>query len=455
MLKKISLIIFIVLTMFSLILAGCEDKEASGSAESVPEESASKSTIEIELTPTTPVSSENDIKITPDTVKAISTELKKLLPSLSGFEWVYYGTAEYAHSMKIISIIQNDDDITYSLKGSVADLSGGASGQELSLEISYVLSSSRLFQLKKEASMMDSRFDTIELIREPLKSGNSWEQDVVSDDGSKTTLICSIESVRKVGGRNEYSVIYKDKNSPYYEKRKIREGVGVTGFERLDDAGTSSLGYAISEPMSGYEGSAELNKYLPALDTESYFNGLAEYGHKGTLKKLWSNAEEAVYEFQGEYEDGTGIPDQFVVRYYFDYLRGTVTEKAVSNTRGDAAEVNSKLHNLVILKFPVAQNASWSHIAKIDGKDVKVTAKIIGLDETEGTVTVQYSAPGISGYYNKTYLEERTFQVGNGITAFSNLLPGDIGISQADAQEASKLEEALANHMFGYKLRDY
>lgn len=453
MLKKISLIIFIALMLFLLMLAGCEDKEASGSASPVPAETASDSPVIIELSPA-PGPSENEIEITSTTVKAISDELKKLLPSFKGFEWVYYGTDEYSHSMKIGSITQNDDDITYSLKGSVTDLSGG-SGQDLSLEISYVLNSSRLFQLKRETSMMDSRFDTVELIREPLSSGNSWEQDVVSDDGSKTTLACSIESVRKIGGRNEYSVIYKDKNSSYYEKRKIREGFGVTAFERPDDAGSSSVGYAISEPMSGYEGSAELNKYLPALDTEAYYNGLAEYGHKGTLKKLWSNAEEAVYEFQGEYEDGTGVPDKFIIRYYFDYLRGTVTEKAVSNSRGGAAELNSKLHNLVILKYPVAENASWSHIAKIDDKEVKVTAKITGLDETDGTVTVQYTAQDVSGYYNKTYLEERTFRIGYGITAFSNLTPGDIGISKTDAQEASKLEEALTNHMFGYKLRDY
>lgn len=450
MLKKISLIILSAVILLFLLLPGCENKQASA----LPAESVPDSTVKIELTPS-PVPSENEIEITSSTVNAISDELKRLLPSLSGFEWVYYGTAEYSHSMKINSITQNEDDITYSVKGSVSDLSEGYSGQDFSLEISYVLSGSRLFQVKKETSMMDSRFDTLELIREPLRAGNSWEQEVVSDDGNKTTLACSIESIREVGGRNEYSVVYKDKNSSYYEKRKMREGYGVVAFERPDDAGTSSVGYAISEPMSGYEGSAELNKYLPVLDTELHYNGLAEYGQKGTFTKLWSNAEEAVYEFQGEYEDGTGIPDKFVVRYYFDYLRGTVTEKAVSNTRGDTAEVNSKLHNLVILKYPVSLNASWSHVAKIDDYEVKVTAKITDLDEINGTVTVQYTAEGASGYYDKTYLEERTFMAGYGLTAFSNLLPGEIGISKTDIQDAAKLEEALGSHMFGYKLRDY
>lgn len=452
--KKISLIIFAVLMLFSLTLAGCEDKQASGGASVLPEESATDSTVKIELPPS-PSPAENEIKIISSAAKVISEELKKLLPSLNGFEWVYYGTAEYSHSMKIASITQNEDDITYSVKGSVADLSGSAAGKDLSLEISYVVSPSHLFQRKKEASMMDSRFDTLELIREPLSSGNSWEQDVISDDGGKTTLKCSIESVRKVGGRKEYSVIYKDKNSSYYEKRKIREGFGVVAFEKPDETGASVTGYAISEPMSGYEGSAELNKYLPALDTEAYYNGIAEYGHKGALTKLWSNAEEAVYEFKGEYEDGTGIPDKFVVRYYFDYLRGTVTEKAVSNTRGDTAEINSKLHNLVVLKYPISENASWSHVARLNGKEVKVIAKIVDLDETNGLVTVQYTAKGVPGYYNKTYLEERTFQTGRGLAAFSNLEPGDIGISESEAQEAAKLKEALDNHMFGYKLRDY
>lgn len=38
------------------------------------------------------------------------------------------------------------------------------------------------------------------------------------------------------------------------------------------------------------------------------------------------------------------------------------------------------------------------------------------------------------------------------MVGFSNLMPGDIPISKADAKDSKKLEEALVNHLFGYSL---
>ena len=58
------------------------------------------------------------------------------------------------------------------------------------------------------------------------------------------------------------------------------------------------------------------------------------------------------------------------------YLKGTVTERVMSSTRFDPPEVNSKLHNVVILKTPFEQGKTWSHNTRIDGKEYKLTAKI-------------------------------------------------------------------------------
>lgn len=457
--KQRNLKILLAAALAVLLLTGCAGKQANGDESSVtsaPSPAVSENPIEIDVTPT-PMPGASDAPVpSPQKAESANKALTALLPSKNGFEWVYTGTAEYGQSMSLASISQSNEGAVYLVKGQVADLSGGESGKDLSFEETYTAGEDSLsLSIGKGNAMMDSKFTDLELIRLPLKQGGSWQQEAVMSDGTKTALACSIESVKKVDGRNEYTVTYKEKDGVYYEKRKIREGFGVVSFEMPEGGSGAPIGYSISELMSGYEGSASLNAYLPQTNVEMHYFGLAEYGHKGALRKLWSNAEEAVYEFTGEYEDGVGIPDKFVVRYYFDYLRGTVTEKAVSNERTDAAQVNSMLHNLVLLKYPVQEGATWSHNAALNGRQVKVIAKVAKVDEDAGTVTVTYTAKDADGYYDDTYIEKRTFKKGYGLAGFSNLMPGEIEISAADAKDPEKKADILANHMFGYQLRDY
>lgn len=462
--KQKSVKIVLALTLAVLFLAGCTAKEpaatdALATDPAGPTESAgpavSDNPVSIEVTPTPMPSGSEGPSASPAETQSASSVLTALLPSKSGFEWVYSGTAEYSQSMTLASISQNTQGTVYSVTGEVGDTSGGESDKDLTFEETYIAGADALvLSVGKGDAMMDSKYTDLELIRLPLKQGNSWEQQAAGSDGTKSTLACTIDSVEKVDGRMEYAVSYKEKDGSYFEGRKIRVGFGVVAFEMQDGGDASPVGYAISEPVSGYEGSAELNSYLPKADTEMDYFGLAEYGHKGTLEKLWSNAEEAVYEFTGEYDDGVGTPDEFVVRYYFDYLRGTVTEKVMSNERTDTAELNSKLHNLVVLKAPIKENAAWSHNATIDGKQVKVVAKVTEMDNDKGTVTVAYTAKGADGYYDDTYIETRTFKQGYGLVSFSNLMPGDIDISEADAKDPEKKADILANHMFGYQLRE-
>ena len=191
--------------------------------------------------------------------------------------------------------------------------------------------------------------------------------------------------------------------------------------------------------------------WLPKLGKKYTFFGLAEYGHKGRLTQKQNAEKGAVYEYRGYYADGKGTAEIFVIRYYVDKERGTVTEKVISNQRGKA-EVNSRLHNLVLLKFPLKVNAHWSQKAKLNGQSVTVRATITALDDKKGLVKVKYTATSAKGYYNNTYIEERTFEKGYGMTAFANLMPGRIGISKADSKDPKKLRDAIVQHMFGYTM---
>lgn len=131
-------------------------------------------------------------------------------------------------------------------------------------------------------------------------------------------------------------------------------------------------------------------------------------------------------------------------------MTGTVTESVLSNTRDNKKEVNSKLQPLVILKTPFKEGNSWNHKVKLDGKDYKVSATIKDVDNKNGKLVIEYRVKGVPGYFENTYIEERTFAIEHGMIGFKNLLPGDIDIDKAQAKDSKLLEAAIINHMFGY-----
>ena len=110
----------------------------------------------------------------------------------------------------------------------------------------------------------------------------------------------------------------------------------------------------------------EMKSFLPQLNTELRFFGIAETGHYGKLKLGYTSENEAMYEFNGIYDDGMGVPDEFSIQYFFDYARGTITEKAGYNERLGKNEFHSKLHNIVVLKFPLFLVSEWGHSTTID-----------------------------------------------------------------------------------------
>ncbi len=381
-----------------------------------------------------------------------SDAIKALMPGQAGYTWHYDGFAEYAMAMRLTAMDESGGILTYHCNGAVEDVSGGEATGDFSVRVDYQAKPGVLTQHLQGEKVLDNVFPDLELIREPLVKGASWLQTVRGANGQDTELFCSIDSVGQTEGRTVYSVTYQDKASGYYEKREITEGAGVTSFGRLYQFEDTSelLGYRLFHPDAQAHAAA-WEQWLPELGREYTCFGLAEYGHKGVLTQLKASDKETVLEYRGIYSDGTGRDDRFVVRYHVDSARGTVTEEVVSNERG-AKEVNSRLHNLVVLMFPLRKGSHWSHQATLNHKPVTVRAEITEYDESAGVVKVRYTAENAAGYYNDTYLEERTFEKGFGMTGFGCLMPGSIGLSGKDAKDPEKVQEALVQHMFGYSL---
>ncbi len=107
--------------------------------------------------------------------------------------------------------------------------------------------------------MMDNHFEQIELIKTPLEIGTAWTQKQINAEGEEVIIDSSIEAIREDGEQKIYTVTYEDQASDYYQKREIKEGVGVLSFEHLyffgDDAEAESmpLGYEIYYEKTGFD----------------------------------------------------------------------------------------------------------------------------------------------------------------------------------------------------------
>ncbi|MFA9559329.1 S-layer homology domain-containing protein [Evansella sp. AB-rgal1] len=185
-----------------------------------------------------------------------STELKDLLPKDENYKWNYWGFVEYGHEMQVTSILKEENETYYSISGEVYDASGGESGGDYSLSLSYIVNSDVLIQAKREDMMLDSNFDRIELIRTPLEQGTAWTQEVLDENENEVTLETEITNVHMDDGHKVFTVRYEDPNTPYFEERQIKENVGVIHFEKLmmdEEIGSYEVTYSLNEETSGVQ----------------------------------------------------------------------------------------------------------------------------------------------------------------------------------------------------------
>lgn len=378
--------------------------------------------------------------------------MMSLLPERSGYVWTHNGTAEYTHFLKLDSIISHDSNINYKVSGHVEDVSSGESENNLGISLEYKVKPNVIIQTKQEEQMLDSDFDEIEIIRGPLIENNTWTQQVIDKDGNQRTLTCTIDEIQDDNGLKIYLVSYNEQGTDYYEKREIKQGVGTIAFEKsmLTDDGPFPIGYFLNYSYTGYEINIQVKNYFPPFEKELNYYGLAEYGHNGSASLQSISSTDAIISFDGIYNDGSGVEDEFTVKYFINFITGTITEQVISNTRNDIPEVNSKLHNIVVLKFPLENGNTWSHQTTINGEDKTVIAKIVELKQ-DGTVTVEYKVEDIDDYINNTYIERRTFSPTQGMTHFANSIKGLL-VPDSIADDPAKLKEFIENNMFGYYL---
>src|SRR5690554_6870453 len=123
------------------------------------------------------------------------------------------------------------------------------------------------------------------------------------------------------------------------------------------------------DDASTHEAKSLLESFFPPLQKNLRYFGLAEYAHEGYVVKISEDDDKAVYMFKGTFQDGSGIPGNFDVEYHCDFQNGTIQEKVVSNTRSGIAEVNSKMHDPIIIKLPLEVGNTWEQKVMFKGEE--------------------------------------------------------------------------------------
>ena len=437
-------IVLLSLLLLALMLNGCQ------SAEEPAEEPVSEPVGEPAEDPGEPAVDEPDL--TPEEEAEAFEALRAYLPQKEGYVWRYNGFAEYGHTMRLDQRFQREDSLQMMLSGLADDMSGEMDEELLKLTLEYTVEDGSWTQKRNAPRMMGKEFRELDLLRYPLEAGNGWEEQVVTADGESITLVSEIESI---DGDGRITVFYKDKDSDYYEKRTFAKGQGLVSFACLfqTDESDFEIGYALYRQASGYPLELAASDWLPPMDTQLLYYGLAEYAHRAMLTDVEFSEKGRTYVFEGDFEyDGSGLPGDFTVTYEIDGIRGTITEHVLENTRSGEKKINSKFQDLVILKLPLETGNSWNQTLLFDGEEKVMTATITETsiaDNGNTQIKVDYEVPA-DGYYEGVYFEKRRFETGRGLVGFSSLMPGELPLEGKEWDDPDKVDQALANHQFGY-----
>lgn len=249
--KRKNVIVLLSLFLIVIFIAACSNSSEQNDAEQEDEVTDNDDTSEVE---TNDASETEESNTHEEEAEPIDITLTELLPYKKGYVWNYDGAIEYGHEMELKTIEKSNEQSVYTVEGEVEDVSGGESGADYSLHVTYTVTEDSITQHVEGDMMMDNVLPELELIHAPLSEGTEWTQTQENTEGEEVTLESSIEAVENDGGQKIYTVVYEDSDSDYYEKRKIKEGIGVISFEHLYiyDEGSMPMGYELNYDFTGF-----------------------------------------------------------------------------------------------------------------------------------------------------------------------------------------------------------
>lgn len=191
--------------------------------------------------------------------------------------WIYKGTGVYYHEMTLEDIITSDQSIYYKIKGEILSGKKNSTYRDHLTEIRYIISRKGWQQELMQSKLLDSKYKGMYLLKFPIEENNTWEEKVLDFDDRQRIITGKIETIDYVNDEKVITVKYSEKNSDYYEVRKIMQGKGVIAFEQNIEVNQEyhQLGYSLeniyySNELIVYELKGFLEDYNNAW--ENYYN---------------------------------------------------------------------------------------------------------------------------------------------------------------------------------------
>lgn len=265
-------------------------------------------------------------------------DLKEYLPNNQS-SWQYEGTGNYYHVMSIEDIITLEKGIVYKITGEVHSLSSDDKFNDYEFSLRYILDNEGLRQEKNENNMLDSKFDSLYLIKFPIKQGNTWSEIVFDKEGKKRKINATIVSINNIENNKKINVLYEERGSNYYEKRTIESGKGITDF--IKNIEYDNTQYQVGYKLYDFEkGNKNKEDYLKEnikeflidynLAWEEYYNSKDEVIFEYILSKSqlekniksFSNKSDIKIDFMSlEIDSIDKINDNYHVKVKENYLK--------------------------------------------------------------------------------------------------------------------------------------
>jgi len=144
----------------------------------------------------------------------------------------YDGFAEYNVRMELLSVREEEDGKHYLVRAAVADMSDGESELDFTVDLAYFLTPTSLVQSGQRRPLMDSEFQSIELLRAPIKQGAGWTQQQRDATGKFVDITCRITNLITLEGRTVIDVTYESEGGARYEWRRFGSGLGLVRYEK-------------------------------------------------------------------------------------------------------------------------------------------------------------------------------------------------------------------------------
>lgn len=203
-------------------------------------------------------------------------DITAFLPDESG-TWTYKGTGSYYHEMVLEDIVTSNQSIYYKFKVEILSDKKNSNFDDYLTEIRYIASRKGLQQELQKSKFLDSKYKGMYLLKFPIEKNNEWQEKVLDFDNNEKKITGKIESIDVIDSEKIITVSYSEKNSDYYEIRKIVQGKGIVEFQKNININEEDhvLGYSL-EDIYYDDGSmkSDIKKFLESYNKawENYYN---------------------------------------------------------------------------------------------------------------------------------------------------------------------------------------